>query len=205
MCSIALEALARGWMYTSVENGWGNYVERAEWDWRQLSVRRAKCFANKDRVAPLSVDIRTHITSLLFPRIKFVFIQTDRYSKAINSQFVIMRTIIQPSCSKSKQTGLTCTILVHVADIRLQLVRFRPKWANVLQYHRRQRRSTAFQFLPDNPLFSPLFIFFPCRLLWLLSLCVLGQLCNISKGKSMFWRSNPLMAKSRRFSKYSRV
>ena len=123
--------------------------------WRQLNVRRAKCFANKDRVAPLSVDIRTHTTSLLFPRIKFVFIQTDRYSKAINSQFVIMRTIIQPSFSKSKQTGLTCTILVHVADIRQQLVRFRPKWANVLQYHRRQRRSTAFQFLPDTPFFSP--------------------------------------------------
>ena len=165
--------------------------------------RRAKCFANKDRVAPLFVDVKTPTTSLFFPRIKFVSVKTDRCPKVISSQFMIMHTVVQPNFSKSKQTGLN--ILVHVADIRLQLVHFQPKWANVLQYDRRQRRSTAFQFLPDTPFF-PLFLFFPCPLiLWLPSLCVLGQQGNISKGKSMFWRSNPLLVKSRRFSKYSQV
>ena len=34
-------------------------VERAEWDWQQLNVGRAKCFANKDCVAPLFVDKNT--------------------------------------------------------------------------------------------------------------------------------------------------
>ena len=84
-------------------------VERAEWDWQQLKVRRAECFANKDRVAPLFVD--KHLPPPCSFLVSCLFLSRRRAAPKPStvSSWLCTRSSSQVSVKASRQASLHCT------------------------------------------------------------------------------------------------